>query len=331
MLACDAVLTRLRRVSWWAALGLLVLASAALRTWASRGVPTPWIAPDEMIYGLLGQGLYRDGHLAILGGPTPYYSLLVPPVAGLPLSIGDLALGHSLRKALQALVRSLAAVPVFLWGRALMATRWALVAAALTLALPGLAYSGLVMTEAVFYPVFVLAAWATAAALASPTRLHQALLVAALCLALATRLQAVVVLAVIVTAFLLDAALARRRPQPRRFAIAFGGLAVLVAVWLVARLVQGGSVLAGYSDAGGSYPAGAAARFVGYHLGDLALLTGVFPACALLVLAWGALRRGAESPAARAFLAVTLAAALWLVLEVGVFASRELGLLAERN
>ena len=94
-----------------------------------------------------------------------------------------------------------------------MAARWALVAAALTLALPGLAYSGLVMTEVVFYPVFVLAAWATAAALASPTRGRQALLVGALCLALATRLQAVVLLPVFVTAFVLDAAIARRRPQ----------------------------------------------------------------------------------------------------------------------
>ena len=190
---------------WWVTLGSLVLLSTVLRTWASRGVPTPWIAPDEQIYGLLGQGLYRDGSLTILGGPTPYYSAVVPAVVGLPLSIGDLALGHSLLKALQALVMSLAAVPVFLWGRSFMAPRWALVAAALTLALPGLAYSGLVMTEAVFYPVFVLAAWATAAALASPTTTRQALLVAALCLAVATRLQAIVLLAVIVTAFVLDA------------------------------------------------------------------------------------------------------------------------------
>jgi len=313
------------------ALGGLVFLSTVLRTWASRGVPTPWIAPDEMIYGLLGQGLYRDGRLTILGGPTPYYSLVVPAVVGLPLGIGDLALGHSLLKALQALVMSLAAVPVFLWGRTLMATRWAFVAVALTVALPGLAYSGLVMTEAVFYPVFVLAAWAAAAALVSPTVGRQALLVGAICLALATRLQAVVLLPAIATAFLVDAAIARRRPRPRRYAVAIGSLGVLVGLWVIWRLVAGHSVLGGYSDASGSYPAGAAARFVGYHVGDLALLTGVFPACALLVLAWRALRRGEEDPCARASIAVALATAVWLVLEVGVFASRELGLLAERN
>src|SRR5262245_5661632 len=196
-----------------------------------------------MIHGLLGQGLYRDGSLTILGGPTPYYSLVVPAVVGLPLSLGDLALGHSLLKALQALVMSLAAVPVFLWGRSLMATRRALLAAVLTLALPGLAYSGLVMTEAVFFPVFVLAAWAAAAALASPTGTRQLLLVGAVCLALATRLQAVVLLPAIATAFLLDAAIARRRPRPGRLAVAIAGIGVLVGAWVVSRLAGGHSVL----------------------------------------------------------------------------------------
>src|SRR5581483_5639562 len=69
---------------------------------------------------------------------------------------------------------SLAAVPVFLWGRSLVSTRWALVAAALTLALPGLVYSGLVMTEVLFYPLLVLAAWAMARAIERPTPARQA-------------------------------------------------------------------------------------------------------------------------------------------------------------
>ena len=32
-------------------------------------MPVPWIAPDEMVYGLLGRGLYEHGSLDILGGP----------------------------------------------------------------------------------------------------------------------------------------------------------------------------------------------------------------------------------------------------------------------
>src|SRR2546425_12821160 len=138
----------------------LVLLSTGLRIWAARQIPGPWISPDEMVYGLLGQGLYRTGHLAILGGPTSFYSLVAPAFVGIPLSLHDLALGYSILKGLQALVMSLAAVPVYLWGRRLVSQRYALLAAALTLALPGLAYSALVMSDVVFYPGLALAAWA---------------------------------------------------------------------------------------------------------------------------------------------------------------------------
>jgi hypothetical protein len=294
-------------------------------------VPTPWIAPDEMVYGLLGQSLYGDGQLAILGGPTPYYSVVVPAAAGLPLSLDDLVLGHTLLKLAQAFVMSLAAVPAYLWGRTLMARRWALVAAALTLALPGLAYSGLVMTEVVFYPVFVLAAWAMAAALAEPTWTRQALFVAALCVALATRLQAVVLVPAFLTALALDALLARTSARLARFWPSLAAIALLAAGWIGWRRAEEGSLLAGYREAGGSYDASTAARFVAYHAGDLALLTGIFPLCALLLLLWQALARGEEDARVRGYLAVAVGTAFWLVLEVGVFASRELGLLAERN
>ena len=113
-----------------------------------------------MTYGLIGQSLYRSGSLDILGGPTPYFSAVVPAVVGIPLSLGDLAFGYDLLKVLQALAMSLAALPVFFSGRTLVGARWVLVPVALTLALPGLVYSGLVMTEVLFYPLLVLAAWA---------------------------------------------------------------------------------------------------------------------------------------------------------------------------
>ena len=74
-----------------------------------------------------------------------------------------------------------------------------------------------------------------------------------------------------------------------------------------------------------------AARFVGYHAGDVGLLAGIFPLCALLVLLWGGLRQGERDARVRAYLAVSAAAVVWFVIEVGVFASREVGLLAERD
>jgi hypothetical protein len=294
-------------------------------------VPVPWIAPDEMTYGLIGESLYRSGSLDILGGPTPYFSALVPAFVGLPLSLGNLVLGYDLLKVLQALAMSLAAVPVFVWGRTLCGTRWALVAAALTLALPGLVYSGLVMTEVLFYPLLVLAGWATAQAIERPTLARQGLLVAAVVLATLTRLQALVLVPAVLCAYGLDAAIARSTATIRRsLPVLTLGVATLVALGAVR--LAGGSVLGGYGVVAHSgYSLGSAAPYVVYHAASLTILTGVFPVCALLLLLVGSARNGEPNRAVRAFLAVAASFSAWLVVEVGVFASQYVGRLAERD
>ncbi len=43
----------------------LVAASIFGRILLGRAIPTPWIAPDEMIYGIVGRTLYSSGRLAI--------------------------------------------------------------------------------------------------------------------------------------------------------------------------------------------------------------------------------------------------------------------------
>ncbi len=181
----------MRRTPGWLALALLIASSTALRAWGAFLVPVPWIEVDETLYAKLGESLYRHGSLELLGAPTGVYTVVYPALVGLPLVLGGLGDGYHALKVLQALTMSLAAVPVYCWTRSL-ASKWAaLVAAALTLAVPGLAYSGLVMTEVAFYPLFVLAAWASARALAEPSLERQALAVGAILLACATRLQAV--------------------------------------------------------------------------------------------------------------------------------------------
>ncbi len=322
----------LRRPSPWVAVGALVVLSTALRAWAGLAVPVPWIAPDEMTYGLIGRELYQSGSLDILGGPTPYFSIAVPAFVGLPLSLGDLAFGYDLLKVLQALAMSLTAVPVYLWGRSLVGSRDALVAAALTLALPGLVYSGLVMTEVLFYPLLVLAAWAAARAIQQPTAARQALLVGAVGLTVLTRLQALVLVPAVLAAYGMDAALSRSTSTLRRSRLLLG-VGVLALAGLAAVYLSGGGTLLGGYDvvARRSYDVAEAARFVLYHAASVTILAGVIPVCALLVLAVGAARRGEPDPAVRAYLAVAVSFTVLLVLEVGVFASRYVGRLAERD
>jgi hypothetical protein len=316
----------------WGALAALVLVSTGFRAWAAVSVPVPWIAPDEMVYGLLGRSLYLHGSLEILGGPTPYYSLLTPALVGFPLSAFGLVTGLNVLQGLQAFVMSLAAVPTYLWARSMVSARWALVAAALTLAVPGLTYSGLMMSEVLFYPLLVVAAWAGAEAIARPSRKTQLLLVLAVLAVCATRVQAIVLLPALATAVLVDAGLGRSWAGLRRLAPAAGVLGALVVAWLAYRLAVGGSALGSYEViANTSFSAGKAAKYVLYHGASLLILCGLFPAAAVSLLLVRAARKGEPDPAVRAYLAVASSLSVWLVVEVGIFTSRYSDRIVERN
>ena len=316
----------------WGALAALVLFSTALRAWAALEVPVPWIAPDEMVYGLIGRNLWLHGSMAILGGPTPYYSLLTPLLAGFPLAAFGLDTGLDVLHGLQPFVMSLAAVPTYLWARTLVSRRGAFAAAALALATPVLVYSGLVMSEVLFYPLLVLAAWAGAETLAEPTRRNQVLLLVAFVAACATRIQAIVLVPALVTAALVDAGIGRSWARLRRYVPAAAGFAALVVGWAVWRLVSGKGALGGYDVvASTSYSIGGAAKFVLYHGASLAILCGLFPVTAVALMLIDALRRGQADARVRAYLAVASSLSVWLVFEVGVFASRYSDRIVERN
>ena len=315
----------------WVALGSLVAASLCLRAWAALAVPSPWMSPDEESYAAIGRGLWHGEGLSVLGHPAGYLSLFYPLFIGLPLSLSDVRLGYDLAKVGQAAAMSLAAVPVYLWGRSLMPRAYAVLAAALTLALPGLAYSGFLMTETLFYPVFVLAAWAMAATLTRPTLLNQLLLVGALALAVGTRLQAVVLVPAFLLAAVILVALERRVSLLRALAPFLLAIVVLSAGWLGLTLGQGRSPLGAYGVTGSvSYSLTAALRFSLYHLADVILVVAFAPAVALAILVAEAARGREASSGARAFLAVTVSLTLALVAEVGLFTSRLLGRLGER-
>jgi hypothetical protein len=316
---------------WWA-LAALVLLSTGLRAWAALKVPVPWIAPDEMVYGLLGRDLWLHGSLSILGGSTPYYSLLTPLLAGFPLAAFGLGTGYDVLHGLQAFVMSLAAVPVYLWGRTLVSRRAAFAAAALTVATPVLAYSGLMMTEVLFYPLLTVAAWTGAEAIGRPTRRNQILMLVAFVAVCATRIQAIVLVPALITAVLVDAGISRSWRRLGRHLPALAGLAVLLVVWVVWRLASGSGTLGGYEVlAKTSYSVGDAAKFVVYHGASLLILCGLIPVAAVTLMLVEAVRRGEPDERVRAYLAVASSLSVWIVVEVGVFASRYSDRIVERN
>ena len=274
--------------------------------------------PDEAIYAVRALGFWQHGSLPLFGSSGAGYSALYPVFAGGPLSIGSQATGYAILKVVQALVMSLAAWPVYAYTRKLAPEGYALLAAALTLACPLVLFSGFVMTEVLYYPLAAAALLASARAVGTAKLTDQAIALALIAAAVATRVQGVVLLAVLLVAIVVDAALARRWPDVRRFwpvwSLAVAGL--LVAV------LQPGAFGAYESAVNGSYSAGPAARLTYDHFAFLILTVGIVPAGALVLSLVDAARARGNDPAVRALVAVTASAVVLVTLQVGTFSSR---------
>jgi Dolichyl-phosphate-mannose-protein mannosyltransferase len=308
----------LRRAGLSLSLPAIVGGSTLVHWLAGRRVHGLWIMPDEAVYGQRAIAFWRHFSLPILHGQGAGYSVLYPVVAGIPFVTGTLYRGYESLKLLQALVASLAAVPVFFYGRRLMPNGYALIAATLTVASPLLLYTGLVMTEVLYYPVAALATLAIARAVETAGRRDQAVALLTIVLAIATRVQGVVLIVVFAAAILVDGMFARQHRKPLQFWPVWS----LLALAALATLLRP-EVLGAYSSTiSGGYPVGAAARLAYDHLAYLFLSIGVAPAVALLVLLAPATRGRERDPAARAVLAVALCTTVLVVLQVGLFAAR---------
>jgi len=328
LLARAARLDGLAPVLW------LVALSALIRMAVSATFDAPWLAPDEMIYGLSGRSWWATGEATTLGVPAPFYGAY-PYFVGLPLHVLGTAAAVTTIQCLQAVVMSLTAVVVWLWVRPLAGDRWALAAAVLTTLLPALAYSGLLMSESVFLPAATLALWLMSRALDRPTIVRQLLLLATLVLAVSARLQGLVLVPVLVTAALLAAWFARDAHILLRLAPTWLLLAGGAALWAGAHAVVTGDVASGLGAYGVTATSGyepvAVARWVFRHAGDLYLLVCGVPLLAAAVMAYRSARGTEIDPGARALAAVAVATSLCLTLQVGTFASRYVDGLAERD
>ncbi len=308
--------------------------SAAVRFAVATSFDAPWIAPDEMIYGLIGRAFWDPGQSSILGTEAPFYGAY-PLLIGLPLHLLGPAAGVTAIQLGQAILMSLAAAVVWAWARPLAGEGWALSGAALTACLPALAYSGLLMTEAIFLPAGTLALWLAARAIAQPSQANQVALVCALGLATAARLQGAILVPILVTAAGLAAWFARDGRLLLRLAPTWVAILSLGVLWVGSQLAVHGSLadsLGAYGVATTTgYDAVEVARWVLRHAGDLFLLVLGIPLVAMGVLTYGAACGREHDAGVRALAAVSVSTSLWLTIQVGTFASRYVGQLAERG
>ncbi len=234
-------------------------------------------------------------------------------------------------KTLNAFVMSLAAVPAFFLARRVVRDGLALLAAVMTVAIPSMAYTGTVMTENPFYPLFLLVALVLVVALERPTRVRRR--------RSATRSWA-----------------SPSRPASRRlrwsprsssrrscsrvferrgftatisrfrwlYGIAAGAALAVLAIQLAV-----GNLLGAYSPVGEqSYDFGEVLRYLWWHVAELALYVLVIPLAATIVLVARARSLDARL---QAFLAATVALTVCVVPVVAAFAAEFSDRIQERN
>ena len=325
MSAVTAARSRALAVPAWIWLTAIVGLSIAARVWLAHRMVAPWIMVDEIVYSELAKNVAAHGEFLVRGVPSHgygfVYPVLIAPAWALFTSIPS---AYSAAKAINAVLMSLAAVPAYFLARRILTPRLALIGAALTVLVPSMLYTGEIMTENAFYPIFVAAMLLLVVTLERPTAVGQIGLVALCALAFETRAQAVALFAAIATAPLLLGLVERRgvAGAVRPFAWLYGLLGAGALVALLGTVAGGRSPLAllgAYRAAASStYTPGGILHFFLYHLAGLDLYLGILPFAALLAM-WLAPRR--PTAAARAFTVASLSVSVWLLAEVAAFAS----------
>lgn len=316
--------SRVLRVPVWLLLTGIVAVSAGIRLWLVRDMVAPFIFVDELYYAELAKSLWETGSFAVRGVPLHGYSLtypsLVAPAWGL---FDDGITAYNVAKSINAVVMSLAAIPAYFIAARVVRPPLALLAAAIAVAVPSMAYTGTITTECVFYPVALCFALALVAYVHLPTTRSLIVVFATLALAYATRSQALVFLPVLATAPLVLALVRGTRAGLRRFVPLWVVLVAVPLLGLAAVALAGRSpldLLGTYRSVGEQhYDVGEILRFWLWHVEVMTLYVAIVPVVALGIL----LLRGRLLPERlQVHVAVTATTFVWSTFAVAMFASR---------
>jgi hypothetical protein len=333
-----------RRLAVPAACAGLALTVAVLRFVAARTIPGPWYV-DEFVYASSARAIAGDWTLLVRNFGADFY--LYPRLLAPAWTAGSMTTTYAIAQAINAVLITLAVVPIYLWARRLLPPVGQVAIVALVLAMPTGLYVSALVTENAFFPAFLLAAFALAAALERPTTRSQLLALVAIGLACSIRLQGLVFALIVPSAIGVKIALDLRDGTARSSRAAFARelrrylptLVVAVAAacaYAIHKLAAGGALSSGLGIYAGAvdlrhYSAGQAFRWILYHFGALAIVVGFIPFSALILYVGAVWRRQVPTtPAERAFVAVSTSAVVWVAIQVGIFASRRAERISER-
>ena len=151
------------------ALALTVLGAFALYGLLSLAIHAPRVHPDELRYLLGASSLVEGEGLTLRGQSYGFGPLLSLMLASIILVAGSVDAAYDWFKIAEALVFALTAVPVYLLARRLVSPWWAVLAAALSVAIPSSVSVATIMTESLSFLTTAWALYAIALALERPT------------------------------------------------------------------------------------------------------------------------------------------------------------------
>lgn len=314
-------------------LGLVVVGAIVLYSLLSLGVDGPRVHPDEERYLHGASSLVEGEGLGIRGKEYGFGPVLALVLSAIIRVAGSVDAAYDWFKAANAVFFALTAVPVYLLARRLVSAWWAVVAAALSVAIPSSVSVATVMTESVSYLATAWALYAVALALERPTVLRQLALLAAIAVAFLTRSQFGILYVTWVVAFAtLWLIIPEARPRTRADLIGYWPttLPLLLGIpALAAKLGSGtspGDLLGPYWSLWRGYDPLQIGKWFVYHLGDFAVYLAIVPFAAAPIVLWELGRAGrAGSRAAAAFVALFVAANVSGLLVVAAFASTPWG------
>ena len=309
-------------------LGSIYVLAFAYHWLQSRAHATPVVFGDELLYSKLAQSLAAGDGLAFRGHaiffPAPLAAVVQAPL----WLVHSTPFAYGLVKALNTALMAAAVFPAYALARRLVRPSYALLAAALTVAGPQMVYGPYLMSEALAYPVFLLALATMVRALDRPSRGMEAAVVAVTLSAVLTRIQFLVVPLAYLVAVPIAARLCGRpvRAALSRHRISLVALAAMIAL----PVVSGGAVLGSYAGAGLlHYDLGAVLSWSGFTAALLPFALGwlVVPGALLGLAACGWRARG---PGEAGFAALAACLIALVLLEVGAVAAGEANRALER-
>ena len=292
---------------------LLLVAVVGISTLlrASIGVhgPSPWVLPDEILYAELAKAIADGGEPAVRGVPALTWGVVYPIlIAPAWAAFADPVSAYHAALAINAFVMSSAAIPAYLLARLFVPVRPALIVAAMTVLVPSLSYTGVVMTENAFFPLFLWSVLLIARAVRCPTVAAQVLALASVGLLAATRIQGVVLVGAYLAAGVLYGLTAAsgergaylRRLLPTAVVVVAGSLSALVGM----RMRDGGG-LGGRSGTFDGLRLVEVPEWLAFLAGGLVLYVALIPAAASAMVVLGGFRSRAGEPE-RLFASVVL-------------------------